>query len=303
MKSRVYENLVFEGGGVKGAAYAGALQVIGERKLYQNVKRVAGTSAGSITAGLLAVGAGPEGLMESILKADFEKFISGCGWVFGDIYRLLMRYGIYSGDGFTKILKSYVSKYSKQSPDLTFAQLEQLVYQNPKKFKHLSVITSNITTKQIHVFNSKNTPNIPIWKAIRCSMSIPMVFEPYKIDNNYFMDGGLAWNYPIEIYDKKEGDEDIPNPKTLGFYLESPDDSGFKPPKSKINSLESAGMAMLDFLNSNANSKFIQASDKNRTVFIDDLGVRTTDFDISLKDKKRLIKQGRIATELFLDSN
>src|SRR5688572_26513533 len=50
------ENLVFEGGGVKGIAYAGALDVLEQRALMAGVRGVAGTSAGAYTAMLVAVG-------------------------------------------------------------------------------------------------------------------------------------------------------------------------------------------------------------------------------------------------------
>ncbi len=47
--SLTYKNLVFEGGGVRGIAYAGALKVLEERGLLQSVERVGGTSVGAVT--------------------------------------------------------------------------------------------------------------------------------------------------------------------------------------------------------------------------------------------------------------
>ncbi len=302
-RNNIYENLVFEGGGVKGAAYAGCVQVLEEHQILHQIKRVAGTSAGSITAALLAIGAGKDGLTESIMKSNFNDFLKDRGWIFGDICRIFRHYGIHSGDGFTKIFKKDISKYT-QNPDLTFAQLDELVSKDSKKFKHLSVVASNITTQKVDVFDSKRTPNLPIWKAVRCSMSIPVVFEPFVIKNNYYMDGGLGWIYPIDIYDKKNSDgEDKLNPKTLGFYLEPQKEinhPGFNPPQKKVHSLKSATIAMYDFLCNSANSKHIRFGDKNRTVFIDDLGISATDFSISEAEKKKLIESGRKATEAFL---
>lgn len=43
-------NLVFEGGGALGIAYLGVLHYLYQNNILQNVKRVAGTSAGAITA-------------------------------------------------------------------------------------------------------------------------------------------------------------------------------------------------------------------------------------------------------------
>ena len=51
-----FKNLVFEGGGVKGIAYGGALDALNAMNALQGIERVAGTSAGAITATLLALG-------------------------------------------------------------------------------------------------------------------------------------------------------------------------------------------------------------------------------------------------------
>jgi len=51
-----FRNVVFDDGAVKGIAYAGAIRVLEEKRLLGDIRRVAGTSAGAITAALLAVG-------------------------------------------------------------------------------------------------------------------------------------------------------------------------------------------------------------------------------------------------------
>ena len=43
-----FKNLVFEGGGVKGAAYVGAMQALDEAGVLDNIERICGTSAGAI---------------------------------------------------------------------------------------------------------------------------------------------------------------------------------------------------------------------------------------------------------------
>jgi len=295
-----FENLVFEGGGVKGSAYAGCVEVLDQHNLLAPVKRVAGTSAGSITATMLAIGAGSKGLTESIVNSDFHKFIYDPGWIFMDIYRVFRYYGIHSGDSFVKILKNYLIQYTGK-PDLTFAQLQERVTAEPDKYKELSVVASNISTQQIDVFNAERTPDVPIWQAVRCSMSIPLIFKPFNIGGNLYVDGGLGWVYPIDIFDEKTKDgDDIHDFKTLGFYLEPPNVKGFKPSKMKVNSLKSAFLAMADFLYNSANAKNVHPEDKKRTVFVNDLGVSGTNFDISAEKIQELIVSGRKATEAFL---
>ena len=50
-----FRNLIFEGGGVKGIAYSGALAVLEQRGILRRIKRVGGASAGAINASLLAL--------------------------------------------------------------------------------------------------------------------------------------------------------------------------------------------------------------------------------------------------------
>ena len=57
-----FKNLVFEGGGVKGIAYVGALEVLEREKILKNIQRVAGTSAGAMVAVLVGLGYNTEDL-------------------------------------------------------------------------------------------------------------------------------------------------------------------------------------------------------------------------------------------------
>lgn len=72
-------NLVFEGGGIKGIAYVGALEILEEitKNLsipfsLQTVERVAGTSVGAITALLVAIGYNSEEIRRELASIDFK---------------------------------------------------------------------------------------------------------------------------------------------------------------------------------------------------------------------------------------
>ncbi|XP_077978988.1 uncharacterized protein LOC144434411 [Glandiceps talaboti] len=68
-----FENLVLEGGGTKGIAYAGVLKVLEKVGIWQTLKRYGGASAGAIVACLLAVGYNPEQISSIIYKLNMEK--------------------------------------------------------------------------------------------------------------------------------------------------------------------------------------------------------------------------------------
>lgn len=68
------ENLVFQGGGAKGIAYVGALEALEKRHALSHVKRVAGTSAGAITASLFACGCPIPQLRKTLEQMDVDRF-------------------------------------------------------------------------------------------------------------------------------------------------------------------------------------------------------------------------------------
>ena len=70
-----FKNLVFEGGGVKGIAYAGALQVLEAQGVLPDIRRVAGTSAGAIVASLVALGAGSSDVADVVGGTHFREFM------------------------------------------------------------------------------------------------------------------------------------------------------------------------------------------------------------------------------------
>jgi len=63
---------VFEGGGVKGIGLVGAVSVI--EKAGYKFENLAGTSAGEIVAGLLAVGFSSEEIKEELKKLNYNDF-------------------------------------------------------------------------------------------------------------------------------------------------------------------------------------------------------------------------------------
>ena len=71
-------NLVFEGGGVKGVAYVGALEKLEERNILSEIERVGGTSAGAITALLVGLNYSPEEIRDKMLGLDFSHFLDSC---------------------------------------------------------------------------------------------------------------------------------------------------------------------------------------------------------------------------------
>lgn len=304
------KNLVFQGGGVKGSAYAGAVKVLAEEGMLGGVERIAGTSAGAITACMLACGAGSEGLTRSVRDTDFGSFLD-TGWgLLDDAARLVSHFGVCKGEHFAELLGEEIKRYAGKR-DLTFGELRELNKAEPTKYANLYVVASNISRQRSEVLCADNHPEMKIWQAVRTSMSIPFIFQPVVVNGDYYVDGGLSWNFPIDLFDHDEHHLAQPmagkprSLETLGFVLEPQPlaEAGVKDwsslPGHTENVLAYAGSVM-GFLSETANNLHLHPEDLPRTVFIDDLGVKSTDFKAPVDVIERLIASGERATREFL---
>jgi NTE family protein len=97
----------------------------------------------------------------------------------------------------------------------TFGELYELHQKDPKKYKQLYLMGTNLNKTNSEIFSHEDTPNVIISDAVRISMSIPIVFRPHQCyekkddrrqlaKNDLYADGGLMDNYPIWLFDKEE---------------------------------------------------------------------------------------------------
>lgn len=291
-----YENLVLEGGGTKGLAYCGALRVLDRRGILGRLKRYAGSSAGAITATLLAVGYTP-GEMETIIGAtDFGAFVDDKPGFLRDAYKVLNEWGMASGDYFHGFMGDLI-KAKTGNPDTTFAELEAL------NGKTLVITGTDVSSMQCRYYCAQLTPDMSVRQAVRISMSIPFMFTPVQDEDGCLhVDGGIVDNYPIHAFDGSyPGDEAAllnlcPScPKTLGLKILTPEeDVGFRittrPPP--IKSLKDFAMAIMSTLMVANERKHLRPSYWKRTVVIKVADLPLTKFDLSDKEKHDLVKAG-----------
>jgi NTE family protein len=318
-------NLVFQGGGVKGIAYVGAIDVLEQRGLMSHVNYVAGTSAGSITAALLAMGATSQDLDRILRGTAFSSFKDGGWWILGDAVRLLSQYGIYKGEAFEKWLREQISQLTERAtgraqPDVTFGQLRVLAAQKPGVFRELYTVSTNLTRQLPEVFSAESTPDVPVALAVRMSMSIPFFFEAVNFGGNFYVDGGVSWNYPIDLFDGMVERPVIGLParpivtavanardqRTLGFCLATAaaiqsERHDWTPLPVGISNLEGMVKGLFSFMLSESTRLHLDAKALERSVFIDNANIPTTDFDLTPEQIDLLVSNGRAATLAFLD--
>ncbi|CAG23338.1 patatin-like phospholipase family protein [Photobacterium profundum] len=325
-----FKNLIFEGGGVKGIAYIGAMDVLNERNILEKITRVGGTSAGAINAILVGLGFTQSEIKDILWELNFKDFMDDSWNIVRDTERLISSYGWYKGDYF----RAWIGKLIKQktgSSESTFADIEAM--KEKKRFKSLYFIGTNLSTSFSEVFSAEHTPKICVADAVRISMSIPLFFSAKRsIQGDVYVDGGVLDNYPIRLFDrlkyldsnnyvkpiyykninssiadiKKPVSQYVYNKETLGFRLDTKAEISMfldhtEPPQTKIDSFFDYTWALVNTVIEAQQNSHLHSDDWLRTVYINSLGIKTTDFDLSDDQKNELMLSGSKGTLQYFD--
>ena len=189
-------NLIFEGGGVKGIAYVGAMQVLEEKGILPNIQRVGGTSAGAINAVLMAAGYTNNETSKILKKINFNDFKDDSWGVLRDMKRLRKKYGWYKGNFFKEWIGDLLKKKVGQS-DVTFKALKKITG------KDLYVYATNLSTHFGEVYSAEHSPRMRVTDAVRRSMSIPLFFKAVFDDSDdIILDGCVLNKYPVKVLER-----------------------------------------------------------------------------------------------------
>lgn len=214
-----FKNLVFEGGGVKGIAYVGALDVLNEEGILQNIERVAGTSAGAMVAVLVGLGYTAEEMKDVLWNIKFRNFLDKSWGLIRNTGRLIEDYGWYKGEFFRDLMAGYI-KAKTGDGEITFKDIEKM-RQEGKPFRDIYLIGADLSTGLSKVFSAATTPDVKVADAARISMSIPLIFaavKGIKGDDHIYVDGGLLENYAIKVFDRKDYVVDEVNARKTEYY-------------------------------------------------------------------------------------
>ena len=318
-------DLVFEGGGVKGIGLAGAFSYLDEQGF--KPQRVAGTSAGAITAALVAAGYSGAELQSLVLEQmKFKSFEDGGRWPVSQALELAAHKGLHPG----KYFESWMRERLEQKGITKFGQLrvansdggtggtggtgEAAQYR-------LQVIASDITEQRMLVLPRDaqehlglDPDELEIAAAVRMSMSIPIFFDPVVYhdprnphDQRLIVDGGLLSNFPVWLFDSPPGQ--VPRWPTFGLLLVAPNQqaplvAGDAPERTDEGKVSILGflMAIGHTMMEAHDRLYVEQANYARTIPINTLGVQTTQFSIDDDPqlKRKLYDSGRDAAAEFL---
>lgn len=161
--------LVLGSGGKRGFAHVGVLKVLAEAGIKPDL--VVGTSVGAIVGVLYAAGLSPEELHRAAEEFDprmlTEPVIGG---------RYIVGRGFFSSERIQRFVNRHVGKPIEELP-LPFA-----------------AVATDAQTGDLMIFNRGDAG-----MAVRASATQPVLFEPVRIEDRDYVDGGLVAPLPVAV--------------------------------------------------------------------------------------------------------
>jgi len=292
-------DIVFAGGGAKGISHLGAVWALDQ--LGVRFKRVAGNSAGAITASFVASGYSALELKEALIDMDMMDLRDGKWDTYFPRIALMMAvstsYGMYDGGR----LRSWIEETLQKKGASTFGSLPRsrvgMLDDLPSEDgNRLTMIASDVTRARgvilpddlsTEMYGFLNPDNFPIASAVRMSISVPFFFTPVKLHRSLIVDGAFASNLPLEIFDKADPDE-VRWP-TLGINLTSNPS-----PPHKTDDILNFGLAIFDTMRyGQSHMSFLDYPTRIcRIIDVRTDEVKTLDFNLNREQKERLFVNG-----------
>jgi NTE family protein len=319
-----FADLVLEGGGVKGIGLAGAVLVLDEAG-YQ-FKRVAGTSAGAIAAAIIAAlnkaGKPLSKLGDYLRTVQFEQFMAksrvraALGGA-ADAEHLLLHMGLYDGDYLLDwlggVLKDIgVEHFGDLRLEDADADENWTGQQRYSLVVHVSDITRGKLVRLPWDYNEYglDADGQRIVDAVRASMSIPFFFEPVRFrapavtvggvaiaaGRVTWVDGGLLDNFPVDVFDRTDGAP--ARWPTIGIKLSAQQTTIAD--VHGADNVAAEAVACLETLLDNAGRFYVTPDKAARTIFVDNAGVKATDFNLSADQRQMLFENGQNAARRWL---
>ena len=317
-----------EGGGVRGLAYPGALQVLEEQGILDSISKVAGSSAGAIAGIMVALNYSSHEIDSVLHSIKVQEFNDGRFFI-GKIKRVTKEYGIYKGVKLSDWIGNII-QYKTGHADITFKGLHELHLKDPG-FKDFYCTGTNISKQELEIFSWENWPDMELKTAVHISSCIPFYFIPIAIDNqgnevaieqdsikfDLYVDGGMLCNYPISIFDSctKGGNplvcsDIVFNPQTLGLKLErGAQMEAFEQNKTdlapyQIENMKDYSSAVMNLLVETINRRSPELkNERGRTIYISYGNISPKPRKMSLEEKRELYNNGVSAANKFFNLN
>ena len=271
------------GGGIKGFAHIGALEVLEAQGLLKSVKEYIGISAGAMCAMTVSIGCPLKDVRRIISELDFSQIRDLDPET---ILNFPETFGLDTGVNLEKFL-TVILRARGLDPAITFRELAAA-----KIGPNLRVFATNLNLCMAQEFSAAVSPDVEVRFAIHASMAVPIYFTPLKEpkSGHLFLDGGIMCSSPFHY---------LPYEERLDTLAISFSDN--HKPTASIENLQGF-IAQLYYSLDYQPSVQLKAQWPYNTIVIDCGTVNMVDFEAGSDAKINIIEAGRRAAEVFLKS-
>lgn len=186
----------FSGGGARGFAHIGILKVLEEQGLRPDY--ISGTSIGAVIGALYAMGHTAAEIESLAVSVNWQELLND-KHIRRDVYLGQKRWPEYGN-----VVFELNDKWMPQLPTSVYRindiNLELFrLFASASDFDDFSrlpipfrCVSTDLLTGEARVFNSGS-----LVQALRSSMSIPSLMQPFELEDNLYIDGGIAQNLPV----------------------------------------------------------------------------------------------------------
>ena len=273
--------ITLSGGGLKGIAHIGALEVLSEKGYLKCLREYMGISAGALVAFCLCIGTSLTELrsLASLLDFGLVRDLDP-----ESMFNFMDSFGLDSGANLEKLLHT-ILRARHLNVNITFKELDAL-----KLGPTLRVIAMNLNTCMPQEFSPICSPSVEVVAAVRASMSIPIYFSPVRerISQQYLSDGGIYFPSPFKMLNDNERKHTL----ALSF-------SNTHKPFENITTLQEF-LYQLYYSIDYITGKELEKDWRHSILYIDCGRINVMNFEASQDEKMKIMKQGRTSAEDFI---
>ncbi|MCL6417275.1 patatin-like phospholipase family protein [Aestuariirhabdus sp. Z084] len=254
---------ILAGGGTRLPAHVGILTALQELEIQFN--HLVGVSGGSIVSSLYATGRSLTDIKDLALNIDFQQFKGQ------SLVSLIRAGGLSSGDDFEQWLDDKLS-------GIRFCDLPL----------DLHIVATDVASSHPVIFNKTNTPELPVSRAVRFSISIPLIFSFQHFNEHVLVDGSILSEDALHRDWAGDGTP------VLCFRMRSEPQS-----QSDINSLmpikEYMSMLIRTFMTT-LSREYVNDAFWHSTIIVDTQHYSPVEFRLTREDKEALFEMGYLTT-------
>jgi NTE family protein len=199
----MYHNIAVSGGGVSALVFVGCIKKFREHRKTFTFDNFIGSSSGSIVCLFMILDYTYDEVRTFLSNNLIDSPVLKVGlW---HIPNFFFKYGIDEGKNVIEFIEK-ILEFKGFDKNTSFIDMTK------KTGKNLIVAATNLTCKKLEYLSVDNYPEMMIKTAIRMSTSIPILYQPVKYYDEYFVDSLIYNNFPIDVFSKM-------NNETIGLNV------------------------------------------------------------------------------------